>query len=434
MKKPMNVSIIGTGYVGLCTGVGLAVMGHRVVCMDIDKERVAKINAGEPPIYEPGLREALREVKRKELLEATSDLEYALSRSDISFIAVPTPQKRDGGPDLSFIEKVSKDIGRALKEKDEYHVVVVKSTVPPETTERVVIPNLEEHSGKTAGPGFGVCMNPEFLREGSALNDFLKPDRIVIGELDKVSGDIIEKLYARFSAPVLRTTLKTAEMIKYASNAFLALKITYANEIGNICKKLGIDVYDVMKGVALDKRISPHFLRAGAGFGGSCFLKDLNAIINKAEKLGYDATLLRETVNINKRQPYRMIDLLKKRTGSLKGKDIAVLGLAFKPDTDDIRDAVSIPIVNELLRNGANVKAYDPKAMFNFKKLFPKITYADTAKEALRGADAALILTEWEEFRELGDNDFSLMRERIIIEGRKALNPSRVSEFEGICW
>jgi len=434
MKPFMNISIVGTGYVGLSTGAGFAKMGHRVICMDIDKNKVERINAGDIPIYEPGLNEVIRECRKKNMFEATSDLEHAVMNSDVSFICVPTPEKKNGDCDLSFIENVCKNLGKILGKKEGYHVVVIKSTVPPETTERTVIPILEEYSGKNAGTDFGVCMNPEFLREGSALQDFLNPDRIIIGEFDKRSGDVVERAYRRFDAPIVRTQLRVAEMIKYASNAFLAMKITFANEMGNICKRLGIDVYEVMKGVAFDKRISPYFLRAGVGFGGSCFRKDLRSIIAKAEKLGYDARLLKEVISINEMQPLRIVDLLRKRTGSLKGKCIAVLGLAFKPDTDDIRDAPSIAVVSELLRNGAKVKAYDPKAMFNFRKMFSEIEYCESAREALKGANACLILTEWKEFRELTDDDFSLMTERIVIEGRKALNPLKVRDFEGICW
>jgi UDPglucose 6-dehydrogenase len=434
MGREFRISVIGTGYVGLSTAVGLASMGNYVIAMDIDKEKIQKINSGEIPVYEPGVRDALREVQRKKRLEVTSHVDYAIDRSDFSFICVPTPQKKDGSTDLKYIETASKDIGKALEKKEHYHIVVVKSTVPPETTERVVIPNIEDHSGKKAGLGFGVCMNPEFLREGSALEDFLRPDRVVIGEMDKRSGESLELVYRELKVPILRTGLRVAEMIKYAANAFLAMKISYSNEIGNICKKLGIDAYDVMKGVGMDKRVSPHFLRAGVGYGGSCFPKDLNSVISKSERIGYEPTLLKETNMVNRRQPFRMVDLLKRRLGSFKGKEIAVLGLAFKTDTDDVRDAPSIYIVNELLKNGANIRAYDPKAVYNFRRLFPKIRYTESAKEAIRGSDACLVLTEWEEFRNLTDDDFALMRERIIIEGRKALHPNNVSEFEGLCW
>jgi UDPglucose 6-dehydrogenase len=430
----MRVSIIGTGYAGLATGIGLAVKGHNVICMDIDEKRIRDIKSGRSPIYEPGLEENMRKAFRENRLEATTDTNHAIRNSDVSFIAVPTPSKKDGSIDLSFIEHVSRDVGRALKGTNSYHVVTVKSTVVPDTTERVVIPNLEEFSGKRAGEDFGVAMVPEFLREGSAMQDVLEPDRIVIGELDERSGQVLEELHAVFGAPIIRTSIKVAEMVKYASNAFLATKISFANEIGNMAKRLGIDVYDVMKCVGLDKRISPHFLRAGIGFGGSCFPKDVMAIARKGTTIGYTPTLLEETVRVNQRQPLRIVDLLKKRTGSLKGKHIAVLGLAFKPDTDDVRESPVLRIINELLRYGAKVRAYDPKATRNFRKAFPNISYSESVREAVRGAEACLVLTDWPEFRELSDQDFSDMKERVILEGRKSLNPNKVSGFEGICW
>lgn len=430
----MNIAIIGTGYAGLSTGVGFASKGHNVICMDVDENKVDKIKAGISPIYEPGLEEAMKAVLKEDRLDATTSLEKAMKGSDVSFICVSTPSKKDGNIDLKFVEQVSKDMGRVLKGLEGYHVVAVKSTVVPETTERMVIPNLEEFSGKKAGQAFGVGVVPEFLREGSALKDVLEPDRIVIGELDKRSGDVLEKLHSEFDAPIIRTKLKVAELVKYASNAFLATKVSFSNEIGNIAKKLGVDVYEVMKGVGLDKRISPHFLRAGIGFGGSCFPKDVRALVHKSGILGYEARLLDEIIKLNQRQPHRLVDLLRKRTGSLKGKEIAVLGLAFKPETDDVREAPAIQVVSELLRYGARVRAYDPKASKNFKKIFPKIIYCSSPQEALKRADACLVLTEWPEFRELTNEDFSEMRDRIIIEGRKALNPNKVLGFEGICW
>ena len=430
----MNISVIGTGYAGLSTGAGLAVKGHHVICMDIDENRIDKIKAGVSPIYEPGLEEAIKSAAREDRLEATTSLEEAMKKSDVSFICVPTPSKRDGSIDLKFIEHVSRDMGRVLKDLEGYRVVAVKSTVVPDTTERVVIPNLEEFSGRKAGEDFGAGVVPEFLREGSALQDVLEPDRIVIGELDKRSGDVLEDLHSVFDAPVIRTSIKAAELVKYASNAFLATKVSFTNEIGNMAKRLGVDVYEVMKGVGLDKRVSPHFLRAGIGFGGSCFPKDVMALVRKGITLGYEPRLLEEAVRLNQGQPLRIVDLLRKRAGSLKGKNIAVLGLAFKPETDDVRESPAIRVVSELLRYGARVKAYDPKAAENFRKVSPRVGYPKSVQEALKGADACLVLTEWPEFRELTDQDFSGMRERIIIEGRKALNPNRVSGFEGVCW
>jgi UDPglucose 6-dehydrogenase len=430
----MKISIIGTGYVGLATGVGFGSKKNHVICMDIDRDRLGKIEKGKPPVYEPGLQDMLGRILGKGSLEVTDDLDYAVKNSDVSFICVPTPSKRDGSTELKFVDSVSRDIGKSLANKGSYHVVAVKSTVLPGTTERMVIPNLEELSGKKAGDGFGVCMNPEFLREGSALEDFLKPDRIVIGELDKKSGDILAEIYSNFGAPVIRTNLKVAEMIKYASNAFLASKISFANDIGNICKGLGIDVYEVMMGVGLDHRISPHFLRAGIGFGGSCFSKDLNALVNRGKTLGYEPLYLEGALDLNERQPLRIVNLLRKRAGTLRGKSVCVLGLAFKPNTDDVRDASSVSIVRELLRLGAAVRAYDPKAADNFKGVFPDIAYCNTVREALRGSDACLVLTEWDEFKELEDKDFNVMKNKVIIEGRKALNPNKVKEFEGVCW
>lgn len=430
----MKISIVGTGYMGLATGVGFASKKNHVICMDIDKKRLDKIEGGKSPVYETGLQDLLERVVEKKNLEVSSDLDYAVKNSDVSFICVPTPSKRNGSSDLKFIDKVSRNLGSSLAKKDSYHVVVVKSTVPPRTTEKLVIPNLEEFSGKKAGENFGVCMNPEFLREGSALDDFLNPDRIVIGELDKRSGDVLVELYANFNAPIIRTGLKVAEMIKYASNAFLASKVSFANEIGNVCKSLGIDVYEVMMGVGLDHRISPHFLRAGVGFGGSCFSKDLKALVNKSKTIGYDPVYLEEALNLNERQPVRIVNLLRKRVGTLRGRNICILGLAFKPNTDDVRDASSIRVVKELLKFGAKIKAHDPKSMDNFKELFPGLLYCKTAREALRDSDACLVLTEWEDFKNLEDKDFSVMKNRIIIEGRKALNPNKVKDFEGVCW
>jgi UDPglucose 6-dehydrogenase len=430
----MRISIIGTGYVGLASAVGFALRGNDVVCYDTDKKKLDSIRAGRPPMYEPGMEESLRSVLSLKKLRVTSDLGDAIQGSEVSFICVGTPMKRDGSQDTGFIEKASEEIGRQLKGKEEYHVVVVKSTVVPGTTERVVIPNLEGYSGKAASKGFGVCMNPEFLREGSALQDFLKADRIVIGEHDRRAGDVLEQLYSGFNVPVIRDGLVVAELTKYAANAFLATKISFSNEVGNICKKLGVDVYNVMKGIGLDRRISPHFLRAGIGFGGSCFPKDVAAISSRSRRMGYSPALLEEVLKLNERQPLRLVDMLKARAGGLKGRKIAVLGLAFKPDTDDVRESPAISIVRELLKSGAHVRAYDPRASGNFGRLFPDIEYCQTPRQALHRADACIVLTEWDEFRNLTDEDFGHMNERVIIEGRKALNPFKVKNYEGICW
>lgn len=422
----MKISIIGAGYVGLTTGVGFASKGNSVICADVDSAKVEKLNRGEPPIYEPVLAEYLRKILEKGRFEATTDLTRAIRDSNVIFICVGTPSKSNGAIDLNFVRRASEDIGSALRAKEGYSVVVMKSTVVPGTTEGVVIPLLESHSGGKAGVDFGVCVNPEFLREGKALPDFLTPDRVVIGELNKRSGDVLHQLYYDFKCPIIRTDLKTAEMIKYASNAFLATKISFINEIGNICKRLGIDVYEVAKGVGLDRRISPHFLNAGIGFGGSCFPKDVKALMAKAKELGSEPKILKSVIDLNESQPLKLVELLKKHVPDLKRKTIGVLGLAFKPGTDDIREAPSLKIVKELLKQGVIVKAYDPKAMDNFKKIFPNVQYC-SAEEVL-GSDAILILTEWDEFKKL---DYS---GKIVIDGRKVDEARTAKIYEGVCW
>lgn len=425
----MNVCIVGAGYVGLSTAVGFAEHGHRIACIDIDQKRINDINSGICPIFEPGMEEALKRSIGKGLLKATPDLKAAIASSDVIFISVPTPCDENGKMNTRFIDRASKDIASLL---DGYKVIVVKSTVLPGATETIVKGNLEA-TGKIYGRDFGLCMNPEFLREGHALEDFLKPDRIVIGSSDKKAGDVVEKLYNGFSAPILRTGIKTAEMIKYASNSFLATKITFANEMGNICKLLGIDVYKVMEGVGMDRRINPHFLRAGCGFGGSCFVKDVSALLNKGRELGHEPRLLDAVLKVNAEQRKRMVHQLKART-ELKGRRIAVLGLAFNPDTDDVRESAAIDTVQGLLEHGASVVVYDPKAMDNFRRLFPNLIYSESAKEALKDADACIIATDWDEFRKLDSKDFSGMKSNIIIEGRRTLDKSKVPHVDGVCW
>ncbi len=326
--------------------------------------------------------------------------------------------------------------------------MVVKSTVVPETTEKVVLPILEEHSGKSRSNGeFGIAMNPEFLREGKAVYDFMHPDKIVVGSLDKRAGDIVASLYKDLKCEITRTNPRTAEMIKYANNAFLATKISFVNEIGNICKELDIDTYEVMKAVGKDFRIGQYFLNSGAGFGGSCFPKDVKALIGKASEIGYEPVLLKSVIEVNEKQPSRMVYLLKNRLGDLEGKKITVLGLAFKNDTDDIRESRSIPVIKELLDNGAIVHAYDPMANENMSKLFVDIQYYSSARNALIGTDACLIMTEWAEFRSL-DNEFDVMENKLIIDGRHILTPKKAIdkqlklsakakadvEYVGLCW
>lgn len=430
----MKISIMGSGYVGLTTAAGFCKLGHEVICVDVDEEKVNKIKSGKLPLYESGIEEIIKDSIKQGSFSVTTNLSDAVDDTEVTFIAVPTPEMPSGGQDTKFIDSASNDLGKELKKGGVYHLVVVKSTVVPETTEKLILSNIESESGKSVGIDFGLCVNPEFLREGQALKDFLEPDRIIIGEYDKRSGDVLESVYKDIKTVIMKTDLKTAEMIKYASNTFLASKISLTNEIGNVCKKLGIDTYEVMKGVGLDHRVSPHFLRSGIGFGGSCFKKDIKALIHKAGSLNYDPKLIKEVIKLNENQPYKIIELLKKKVGPLKGKEISLLGIAFKENTDDIRESPAIPIATELIKMGAKINVYDPKASNNFKKIFPNIYYFDDIEKCIFESDACLILSEWEEFRQLSDANFSKMKNKIIIEGRRILNPNIVNNFEGVCW
>lgn len=427
----MKISIIGSGYVGAVTAACFADCGHEIICVDIDEKKIQWINQGIPPIFEEGLEELLEKYAGKTLI-ATTDYEYAVLNTDFSFICVGTPSEENGSINLSIVRAAATSIGAALAKKEAYHVIVIKSTVVPETTEKFVIPILEEASGKIAGKDFGVAMNPEFLREGKAIYDFRHPDKIVVGSIDQRSGNLVSELYKNIECEITRTDTRTAEMIKYVNNSFLATKISFSNEIGNICKKMGIDTYEVMRAVGKDARISPLFLNCGAGFGGSCFPKDVRALINKAKDLGYSPILLKSVIDVNEKQPIIMTELLKKKVGNMKGKKITVLGLAFKNDTDDIRESRAIPVIAELLRLGAEVSTYDPLAIENMKKIFPTISYHNSAKEALQGADACLVVTEWEEFKKL-DAEFEVMKEKIVIDGRKVISATSI-DYEGLCW
>ncbi len=421
----MRICLIGCGYVGSVTGVCLADLGHEIMIVDTDASKVAQLNSGKTPIYEPELEELLQ--KNHKRISATTDTHTAVLNSDITFICVGTPSNPDGSINLDFVLSASHDVGKALRDKSGFHLVIVKSTVLPGTTAGPVKDVLEQASGKKAFVDFGLASNPEFLREGSAVGDFLKPDRIIIGVADLRSKQVLEELYADFTCPKLFSTIPVAEMIKYVSNAFLATKISFANEIGNICKKQGIDTEEVFKGVGMDHRINPAFFRSGIGFGGSCFPKDVRALIARAQELGMDPKILRSVTEVNEEQPLKLITLLEKHVPDPRGKKIGVLGLAFKPDTDDIRDSRAIPIVEKLLQKGATVLAYDPMAMGNFKKIFPTVNYASSAKDIL-AADAVLIATEWRDFEEL---DYS---GKIVIDGRRVENARKGSVYEGVCW
>ncbi|MEN6610938.1 MAG: UDP-glucose/GDP-mannose dehydrogenase family protein [Methanoregulaceae archaeon] len=421
----MRIAVIGTGYVGAVTGTCLADLGNEVTFVDIDERKLAMIREGTPPIFEPGLAELLR--KNRHRISVTGDLDRAVRTSDLTMISVGTPSRDDGSIDLSYVTGAAKEIGAALTRCPGFHTVVTKSTVIPGTSEDVIRPILEQYSGKTCGEQFGLASNPEFLKEGSAVEDFFHPDRIIIGAQDANSRAVLETLYSSFTCPKLVTGIKTAEMIKYASNAFLATKISFANEVGNICKELGIDTAEVFQGVGMDTRIGPAFFRSGIGFGGSCFPKDVRALISLAKEKGVSPSLLNAVVSVNESQPERMIPLLKKHL-DIKGKTIGVLGLAFKPDTDDIRESRAIPVIAALLREGCRVIAYDPLAMDAFRAVCPDISYTGNPDEVLK-ADAILIVTEWKEFEML---DY---RGKTVIDGRRMSSPRRDAKiYEGVCW
>ncbi len=422
----MKIGVIGAGYAGLCTAVGFASKGHKVLCVDIDEDKVAAINSGRSPIYEKGLEDMLKAVLKKRLISAQTAPD---PECDVFFIAVQTPT--NGTQDLSYVTKAAESLAQVIGSSKGYKLVVIKSTVLPGTTESV-IPTLEK-SGKKAGNDFGIASNPEFLREGTALDDFLKPDRIIIGEYDKKSGDTLEGLYENFNAPIVRTNIRTAEMIKYASNAFLATKVSFINDIGNYCKAIGVDTYDVAHGMGYDKRIGTLFMNPGIGFGGSCLPKDVAALRDAAKKSGTAPHVLEAVIRLNDLQPLRIVEILEKKL-KIDGSRICILGLAFKAGTDDIRDAPSLKIIKVLKQNGAKIVVYDPAAMDRMKTVIPDIEYASSAIEALKDSDGCLLLTDWPEFKDLSEKDFGKMKSKIIVEGRKTLDKKRVKNFEGVCW
>ncbi|MFA5374651.1 MAG: UDP-glucose/GDP-mannose dehydrogenase family protein [Dehalococcoidia bacterium] len=429
----MRISVVGNGYVGLATAVGFAGNGHRVVCIDNNSAKVDLINQGKSPVYEKGLDDLVSScVVKQKTLRASGDYND-ITDTDITFLCVGTYSLSRGGTDFAQIAQAAEDIGAVLAKKNGYHVVAVKSTVAPGTTEQVIIPALEKTSGKKIGADIGVAVNPEFLEEGKAVDCFLNPYRVIIGEYDKKSGDTIEILYRDFSVPIIRITLATAEMIKYASNAFLSVKISFINEIGNICKRLGIDVYDVANAMGHDPRIGRKFLNAGAGFGGSCLPKDIEELIDLAKKAGYDPGLLESVRDVNRDQPLSMVAMAEGAIGDLNDKTVAVLGLSFKPHTDDMRDAPSLRVISSLLEKGASVRAYDPVAMDNAHKVLPQsIIYCKSAAQTIENADCVLIVTEWDEFKKE-----SLYNGKVVIDGRRVLDPRRAKEFcdyHGICW
>lgn len=415
--------MIGTGYVGLVTGTCFAELGHRVICVDMDKSKIDSLNAGGIPIYEPGLKELVRKNRKLKRIRFSTSIKEGVEASEIIFIAVNTPPLPDGGADLSFVEACTREVAQYA---NGYKLLVEKSTVPVQTGERVK--QTLAMLGHSAN-NIEVASNPEFLREGSAIQDFLKPDRIVVGVQSKKAEKHLRELYAKIKCPMVVTDINSAELIKHASNSFLALKISYINAISHICEKVGADVSRVAEGMGLDSRIGKSFLSAGIGYGGSCFPKDVSAFIKIAEANGYDFSLLKKTEEINVDQRLLVVKKMEQALWTLKGKVIAVLGLAFKPNTDDLRNAPAIDIIRELLARGAVVKACDPVAAEKTKALFPKIEYCDTALEAAQGAHGLLLVTEWADFRKLNLAKLkSAMATPVVVDGRNMFDPLQMAQ------
>ncbi len=428
----MRVSVIGSGYVGLVTGACLADIGHNVICMDNDKAKIESLKLFKLPIYEPGLEELIITNCIEKRLIFTDDIKEAVLHGEIIFVTVGTPSKEDGSCDLSYIEEVAKGIAPHLSR--EYKLIVEKSTVPVKTGEWLN-KIIKENASKDAN--FEVASNPEFLKEGSAIQDFVNPDRIVIGVNSEKAANYLVKLYMPLNAPILVTDINSAELIKHASNAFLALKISYINAIANICERSGADVKKVAKGIGMDKRIGMDFLEAGCGFGGSCFPKDLLAFISIAKELGYEFSLLEDVYAINEAQRISPVKKLKRIYGSLEGKIVGLLGLSFKPNTDDMRESPAIYIANLLNREGAFVRAYDPIAIEKARDVLSKVEFLNSPYDVANGADAIILVTEWREFRYMNLLRIKeLMRNPVFIDGRNIFDPEKMKKlgfiYEGI--
>jgi len=429
----MDVSVVGSGYVGTTIAACLADLGHDVVAVDIDQDVVDAINAGESPIHEPGLDERVARTAG-ETLRATTDYEV-VPETDLTFLAIQTPSNADGSIDTSALEAASEMTGDVLAGVDD-HTVVVKSTVVPGVVEERLEPRLQAE----ADDAVSVAANPEFQREGSAVTDFLDPHKLVFGTApgDERALARLHELYAPLvdradgDVPVVETDVPTAMMTKYANNAFLAAKVSLINDLGNACKEFGIDTYQVADAIGLDDRIGAKFLRSGLGWGGSCFPKDVAAIIHAAKENGYDPAMLESAVDVNDRQPERMLHLLEKHV-DVDGARVAVLGLAFKPGTDDVRNSRAIPVIDGLYDRGATVVAYDPVATENMREHFPDLEYADSAAQALADADAAVVTTGWDEFGAL-DDEFDAMRSPVVIDGRRSVEPRDGLTYEGLTW
>ena len=426
----MRVGIVGSGYVGTTVAAGLAECGHEITNVDIDEAVVDTITAGETPIHEPGLEDLVAS-HAGDRLRATTDYRE-IADAEVVLLCLPTPTGADGRPDLAALEAATRSLGDAIAADGDRPVVAVKSTVLPGTTEGVVGEILEEMAGQDA---FTLAMNPEFLRMSTAVEDFFEPDKVVIGVEESAAGDRLETLYEPIltgeDTDLVRTTIRDAELIKYANNAFLAAKLSLVNELGNVAKEYEADAYEVLEAVGLDDRIAARFMRSGLGWGGSCFPKDVDALRTAARDVGYDPALLDATVAVNDRQPRRLVALLEEHV-DLEGASIAVLGLAFKPHTDDIRGSRALDVIDHLLERGAQVVAYDPVAMDRVREHYPDIGYAASGEDALEGADGAVIATEWPAFADLS---FSGMAKRVLVDGRRVdVDRDALEVYEGLTW
>ena len=418
----MHIAVIGTGYVGLVTGACFAEFGVDVICVDVDEEKITQLLKGVMPIYEPGLEQLVAKNTQAGRLKFTTDVSHAIQQSLVIFLAVGTPPKSDGAPDLSFVEAAA---GSVADHMNGYKVVVTKSTVPIGTGEHI---RQLINARKKTKANFGVVSNPEFLREGAAINDFMRPDRVVIGSRDEEAIAIMKDLYRPLyliEAPFVITSIEAAELTKYAANAFLATKVSFINEVANLCDKIGCDVHDVARAIGMDKRIGSKFLHPGPGFGGSCFPKDTRALASVARHFDCSSRIVDAVIEVNQQQGEQMMIKIRKLVGSLKGKTIAVLGLAFKPETDDMREAPAVGIIKNLIADGAKVRAYDPVAKSEAMKILPDIVYADDEYAAVKGADALVFVTEWNQFRAL-----DMIRIRDLMKSPKVADLRNIYEPE----
>jgi UDPglucose 6-dehydrogenase len=422
----MHIAVIGTGYVGLVTGACFAEFGVDVTCVDIDSEKIARLAAGEMPIYEPGLEQLVTKNMQSGRLRFTTDIKQAVEQALVIFLAVGTPPKSDGSADLSFVEAATRSVAEHM---NGYKVIVTKSTVPIGTGEYLRKLIREQN----ASLNFGIVSNPEFLREGAAISDFMRPDRVVLGSRDEEALAIMRDLYRPLyliEAPFVLTSLEAAELTKYAANAFLATKISFINEIANLCESIGCDVHDVARAIGMDRRIGSKFLHPGPGFGGSCFPKDTQALASVAREFGRDSLIVEAVIEVNRRQRQAMVPKIEKLVGGLKGKTVAVLGLAFKPETNDMREAPAIDIIRGLLERGAKVRAYDPVAMNEASEVLPDVTYLADEYEAVTDADALVFVTEWNQFRALDMRRVrDLMRSPRIADLRNIYEPADMREL-----